>query len=167
MARTATMPKSDAFRRNIAPTMVRERAVRTNSRVCRSSTRLGADFGHLGAPLDAPGRSPRASSTNLCRLDRPRSTHFDRLGRLGEPQAIHFGRLGRFDRPCAGPNDVPRPDRSGRLDLAPSIWPRRHGITISLSTSLHRTFCNDLHASSQPCLVSSICISISKFSYEA
>ena len=145
--------------RSLQQCFANERCVRTLA-FCRSSTPLGADFGHLGAPLDAPGRSPRASSTNLCRLDRPRSTHFDRLGRLGEPQAIHFGRLGRFDRPCAGPNDVPWPDRSGRLDLAPSIWPHRHSITISLSTSLHRTFCNDLHASSQPCLVSSIYIYI-------
>ena len=123
LARTATTPKSDTFRRNIAPTMVRERAVRTNSRVCRSSTPLGANCGHLGAPLDAPGRSPRASSTNLGRLDRPRSTHFDRLGRQEEPQATHVARLRRFDRPCA----LARTTCHGLIDLARSTWLHRSG----------------------------------------
>ena len=68
-ARVATTAKSDTFRRKNAPTMVCERAMRTNCRVRCSSTRLGVDFGHLGAPPDGPGRSPRANSSDLGRLD--------------------------------------------------------------------------------------------------
>ena len=68
-AGVATTPKIDPFRRKIAPSIVRERAVRTNSGVCRSWARLGVDFGHRGAPSDAPGSCPRTSSTDLGRLD--------------------------------------------------------------------------------------------------
>ena len=88
-----------------------------------TSTQLGANFSHLSAPLDAPGRSPRASSTNLGRLDRPRSTHFDRLGRLEEPQATHFTRLRRFDRPCT----LARTTCQGPIDLLCSTWLHRSG----------------------------------------
>ena len=95
-ARIATMPKSNTFRRRKTPTMVRERAMRANCRVRRSPPRLGVDFGRFGAPPDAPGRSPRANSSDLGRLDRPRSTHFDRLGCLDRLRNAHFDRLGRI-----------------------------------------------------------------------
>jgi hypothetical protein len=67
--------------------------------------------------------------------------------------------------PRAGPSDLPWTDRAGPLVLARSIWPRRNSLTICLSTSLHRTCCNDVLASSGPCLVSSIYIYIYIYIY--
>ena len=92
--------------------MVRERAMRPNCRVRRSPSRLGVDFGRFGAPPDAPGRSSRANSSDLGRLDRPRSTDFDRLGCLDRLRNTHFDRLGLI---------------SGQLSSFPAIWP---GIEI-------------------------------------
>ena len=117
-ARIATTPKSDTFRRRNIPTMFRERAMRANCRVRRSPPRLGVDFDCFGAPLDAPGRSPRANSSDLGRLDRPRSTHFDRFGRLERPPATRFARLGRFDRLRA----LARATFHGPIVLAHSSW---------------------------------------------
>ena len=93
-AGVATTPKIDPVRRKIAPTIVRERAVRTTSGVCCSWAQLGVEFGRLGAPPDAPGHCPRTSSTYLGHLDRPRSTDFDRLGCLDRLRNTHFHRLG-------------------------------------------------------------------------
>ena len=118
----ATTPKIDQFRRKIAPTILRERAVRTNSGVCRSWARLGVDFGHLGAPPDAPGRCPRTSSTNLGRLDRPRSTHFDRLGCLDRLRNTHFDQLGRIDGPQATISIDFRSPRPTPIAPVRSIW---------------------------------------------
>ena len=95
-AGVATTPEIDPVRRKIASTMVRERAVRTTSGVCRSWARLSVEFGHLGAPLNAPGRCPHTSSTDLGHLDRSRSTDFDRLGCLDRLRNTHFVDLGSY-----------------------------------------------------------------------
>ena len=159
-AGVATTPKIDPVRRNIAPATVRERAVRANSGVCRSWARLGVDFGSLGAPPDAPGRCPRTSSTDLGRLDRPRSTHFDRLGCLDRLRNTHFDPLGRISGqlssfPAIGPGiELPcraqltiGPGRSGQVSSFPAalslptirLTYRRACIARSAAISLHRT----------------------------
>ena len=146
--------------------------MRANSGVCRSWARLGVDFGSLGAPPDAPGRCPRTSSTDLGRLDLPRSIHFDRLGCLDRLRNTHFDPLGRISAqlssfPAIGPGiELPcraqltiGPGRSGQVSSFPAALSsptiRLAKKTINLSTSLHRKTCNDLLASSGPCLVSS------------
>ena len=132
-AGVATTLKIDSVRRKIGLTMVRERAARTTSGVCRPWARLGVDFGHLGAPPDAPGRCPRTSSTDLGRLDRPRSTDFDRLGCLDRLRNTHFDPLGRIlgqlsSFPAIGPGiELPcraqltiGPGRSGQVSSFPA-----------------------------------------------
>ena len=131
----AAMPKIDPFRLKIAPTIVRERAVRTNSGVCRYWARLGVDFGHRGAPSDAPGRCPRTSSTDLGPLDRPRSTHFDRLGCLDPFRNTHFDRLGRISGQISSfPASGPGIELPCRAQL--TIGPGRFGQVSSFPAAL-------------------------------
>ena len=158
-AGVATTPKIDPVRRKIAPTIVRERAVRTTSGVCCSWAQLGVEFGHLGAPPDAPGRCPRTSSTDLGHMDRPRSTDFDRLGCLDRLRNTHFDALGRIsgqllsfpaiepgiELPCRAQLTI-GPGRSAQVSSFPAalslptirLTHRRACIARSAAISLHR-----------------------------
>ena len=73
---------------------------------------------------------------------------------------------GKLDRQVVLARSADLGDRFA-IDLADSTFHvyRQRSQTISLSTSLHRTVCNDVLASSGPCLVSSVYIYIYIYIY--
>ena len=115
---------------------------------------LGRFWVPQNAQIDHPARpAHRASSTSQsCQLDQP-DRPANRAMSTGEASSLQ--KLG-----C-------RPAKTGLVasSLVRLTWPRRHSLTISLSTSLLRTICNDVLASSGPCLVSSICMYIYIYRY--
>ena len=137
--------------------------MRANSGVCRPWARLGVDFSSLGAPPDAPGRCPRTSSTDLGRLDLPRSTHFDRLGCLDRLRNTHFDPLGRIlgqlsSFPAIGPGiELPcraqltiGPGRSGQVSSFPAAL-SLPTIRLAKQKSIDELASHDLQQS--PCIV--------------
>ena len=96
--------------------------------------------------------------TSIC-LDRLRNTHFDRLGRISG-QVSSFPASGPgIELPCRAQLTI-GPGRFGQVSSFPAALGSptirlAKKETINLSTSLHRKTCNDLLASSGPCLVSS------------
>ena len=121
----ATTPKIDPFRRKIAPTIVRERAVRTNSGVGRSWTRLGVDLGTSAHPrtlLDAPRAQTRAILSAWTDPDRPTSID---LGASSDPELPASLDLGSSTGPVRWPE---------RPFMALSSWPSRPG-SVDLAAS--------------------------------
>ena len=91
---------------------------------------LDTTWRQFRSPRRAPGRSWALPARKLDQSWAPGPTPIDPLRSTwasgGTPSDPLYSASALRLALRAGPNDLPRPYRSALLDLAPSIWPRRH-----------------------------------------